>query len=108
MLNSDIALLRISKPIKFGKLVKSICLPSNTYDDPKTNTLLVAGWGQLTFENPDLPAMLQEVRLNIISDEECSRRYRGKEYTIYRSQICTWNYKKDACQVSQLKFDLSY
>ncbi len=100
MLNSDIALLKISKPIKFGKTVKPICFPHNSYDEPHGKTLVVAGWGQLTFENADLPVMLQDVTLNIISDGECSRKFKRKKYTIYRSQVCTWNYKQDACQVS--------
>lgn len=99
MMNSDIALMKTNKPIKFGKLVKSVCLPKKGYEEPKSKELVVAGWGQQDFENPDLPILLQDVNLDLITDLDCSKKYKRKKYTIYKSQVCTWTYKKDACQV---------
>ena len=73
-----------------------------------TNKLLVVGWGQTSYENKDLPTMLQEVVLDSINLTECSKKYQAaKGNKIYYSQICTWNKGQDACQVLFSYFILS-
>ena len=99
MLNSDIALLKIEKPIVYGKFVQPVCLPDNSYDEPLAPQVIVAGWGALKFNDDNIPMILQDVALNVVKDAECAKKYRMKKYTLYKSQFCTWNYKKDACQV---------
>ncbi|CAG2102654.1 unnamed protein product [Medioppia subpectinata] len=98
MFNSDVALMRVNRAIKMSKLVKPVCVPTVAFEDAKTKTLLVVGWGQTSFENKDLPTNLQEVILNRIDMDECARKYRAKGNTIYFSQMCTWNKGQDACQ----------
>ncbi|CAG2169584.1 unnamed protein product [Oppiella nova] len=31
-------------------------------------------------------------------DSDCAQKYKQKKYSLYKSQLCTWNYKQDACQ----------
>lgn len=100
MFNSDIALIHVNRPIKMGKLVKPVCFPKKPYQDLETTNLLVVGWGQTSYENKDLPTILQEVILKIIKLVECAKKYKTKGNKIYFSQICTWNKGKDACQVN--------
>jgi hypothetical protein len=99
MFNSDIALLKIARKIKLGPLVNGICLPTLMYEEPQEESVTVVGWGQTSFENKELPVMLQEISLNRISIEECAKKYKTKGNTIYKSQLCTWNKDQDACQV---------
>ena len=98
MLNSDIALMLVAKPIEYDKKISPICFPDNSFDEPRATKSVVAGWGAIEFDNENLPVNLQDVTLNIVTDKDCAKKYKQKKYTLYKSQFCTWNYKKDACQ----------
>ncbi|CAG2109194.1 unnamed protein product, partial [Medioppia subpectinata] len=98
MLNSDIAMMKVAKEIKFSNNVKPVCLPDNSYDEPLTMKMIVAGWGAVKFDDDNLPVKLQDVTLNLVKDADCAQKYKEKKYTLYKSQLCTWNYKQDACQ----------
>ena len=103
MFNSDIALLKTTKKIKLGKNVGGICLPTKTFEEPRTKEYIIVGWGQLSFESKmQFPEILQEVSLKNVDLIHCSKKYRQKKTVIYRSQFCTWKEGKDACQVSCL------
>jgi hypothetical protein len=91
MFNSDVALVKTAKKIKMSKLVNGVCLPTKPYEEPQSNNVVVAGWGQTSFENKELPVFLQEI--------DCAKRYKIKGNSLYWSQICTWNSNQDACQV---------
>lgn len=106
MLNSDIALMKTSQEIKYNRLVGPVCLPDNSYDEPRSKSVIVAGWGATKFDDDNLPIILQDVSLTVVKDGECAKKYRQKKYTLYKSQFCTWNYKKDACQVSLADYHL--
>lgn len=55
--NNDIALIRLSTDIKFGKQVQPICLPASNSEDEKLGlNATVAGWGNLKdIGNPQSP-----------------------------------------------------
>ena len=99
MYNSDIALLKTERPINFGPNVNSVCLPNTPFEEPKTTSMIVVGWGAVESGDRDMPVNLQEVTLDRISDGSCARKYQPKSSTIYKSQLCTFTEKKDACQV---------
>lgn len=99
MFNSDIALLKLDRPLKLGENVNGVCLPSRAYEEPHTRQLIVVGWGARKYQDTDLPVILQEVTLDRISDGSCAKRYQQRKNTIYKSQLCTWTKNKDACQV---------
>ncbi|XP_054167642.1 chymotrypsinogen A-like [Oppia nitens] len=98
MMNSDIAMIKTTRPIKFNKLVKPVCLPNHTYAEPRSLKMIAAGWGAEEFDNPNQPIRLRDVSLTLTTDKDCARMYQLKKQTIYRSQLCTWSYGKDACQ----------
>jgi hypothetical protein len=99
MFNSDVALVKTAKKIKMSKLVTGVCLPTKPYEEPQSNNVVVAGWGQTSFENKELPVFLQEIVLNRVTINDCAKRYKIKGNSLYWSQICTWNRNQDACQV---------
>jgi hypothetical protein len=99
MFNSDVALVKTAKKIKMSKLVTGVCLPTKPYEEPQSNNVVVAGWGQTSFENKELPLLLQEIVLNRVTINDCAKRYQIKGNSLYWSQICTWNRNQDACQV---------
>ena len=99
MFNSDIALIHLNRDIQMSKLVRPVCISRKRYEEPRSNKLLVVGWGQTSYENKELPTILQEVLLDTIKIDECAKKYKKKGNTIYYSQICTWNKGQDACQV---------
>ena len=102
MFNSDIALLKLDKPIKFTEFVNSICMPNTLFEEPRTTQLTVTGWGAIKYESRETPIIMQEVTLDRISDGSCAKKYEARKNTIYKSQICTWTAKKDACQVTKI------
>ena len=103
MYNSDISLIKVSKPLRMDRNVRAICLPKYTYDESTQKSLMVAGWGAKAFISKLMPIQLQEVKLPIISAKRCINRYKSKRITIYKSQICTWAKGKDACRVNSTK-----
>ena len=99
MLNSDLALMMTTKDIDYDPdTIQPVCLPDNSYDEPRAPNVTIAGWGATKFDDENMPIFLQDVTLNVVKDGECAKKYRQKKYTLYKSQFCTWNYKKDACQ----------
>ncbi|XP_015840900.2 serine protease nudel isoform X2 [Tribolium castaneum] len=71
-LKNDIALMKLSKPVRFNRYVRPICLPSQTtagndfLRGPKPNTVCVAvGWGA-TVEHGSDPDHLREVEVPIL------------------------------------------
>ena len=97
--SSDIAVMKIDGPIQFSKDVRPVCLPEQSYQDVRTKTLMVAGWGFMTYGANISPAQLRQVELNIIPIEKCAQIYAPIRYKIFKSQICTHNEGQDACQV---------
>merc|ERR1740131_196862 len=79
--NNDFALLKLKTPIAWGSNshIRPICLPS-VYDEYDTYEAIATGWG-LT-KSPSLPGprpspadKLQEVKLTVISNEECDIKW---------------------------------
>ncbi len=54
------------------------------------------GWGATEFSGP-LSTTLQKVKLNVISNSQCSTAY--PEDGITMNQMCTYTVDKDTCQV---------
>ncbi|XP_076234951.1 ovochymase [Calliopsis andreniformis] len=91
----DIALLRLSRNVKFTNFIKPICLPSNAI---LKKNLFVAGWGKT--ENRTSSQIKLKVSLPLVDKQQCQEIY---ENTARRSigygQICAGGQKgKDSCQ----------
>ncbi|XP_050435714.1 transmembrane protease serine 9-like isoform X2 [Adelges cooleyi] len=96
--DNDIALIKLTKPIKFNRTLQSICLPT-TKNDYSGQTGMVAGWGQLS-ELSGTSLSLRHTTIPIWSNRECATipEYVKPGYT--SNMICA-GFKvggKDSCQ----------
>ncbi|GFU81962.1 atrial natriuretic peptide-converting enzyme [Trichonephila clavipes] len=73
---NDIALLRMDKPVLFSDYLRPVCLPTAQEDAGLWHGrhCSVVGWGKLYEIGHTFPDSLQEVRLPVISTEECRKR----------------------------------
>ena len=89
-IKNDIAILKLSLPLKFNKQVQPACLPPKTWfpKDGKEDCY-VSGWGALAVppNGPiPYPEELQWLKQNIIANEKCQNLW--YKYTIHDSNIC--------------------
>ncbi len=69
--DNDIALLKLSHPVRTTKYVSFICLPEIPYEDPPVGSLCtVTGWGHLKYGAGSSPDLLHSAQVPIVS-----RRY---------------------------------
>ena len=97
--NYDIALLRLCKPVRRSKFVKTIALPSKDLELKQREKLAVAGWG-LTKERGRVSPILRVVKVDNIDMERCTASYEWLENN-GNTRICAgiWEYGgKDSCQ----------
>uniref|UniRef100_H3BXA5 Ovochymase 2 n=1 Tax=Tetraodon nigroviridis TaxID=99883 RepID=H3BXA5_TETNG len=66
----DIALVEVDQRIQFGTRVKPICLPLTEESVPPGTGCLLGGWGRVR-EKGRLPAVLREVRLDLVKPAKC-------------------------------------
>lgn len=93
--NNDIALLKLRKPVNFSKIIKPVCLPPPSID-PAGKEGVVVGWGR-TSEGGQLPAVVQEVRVPILSLNQCrGLKYRASKIT--NNMLCAGRASTDSCQ----------
>uniref|UniRef100_A0A1I8NZT7 Peptidase S1 domain-containing protein n=1 Tax=Stomoxys calcitrans TaxID=35570 RepID=A0A1I8NZT7_STOCA len=69
---NDIALLKLSQPVKFNDTVKAIALARKA--PPSGAAVLTSGWGRLGKSIPNTPRVLQYTILNALTNGECKRR----------------------------------
>lgn len=93
---NDIALVRLTQPIKYNENVGPVCLPwkfqGNTLED---KPVTVAGWGTTEFSGPKSKT-LQKVDLRTTSMARC----KADNVNANENTICTFATDKDSCQVS--------
>ncbi|KAG8433550.1 hypothetical protein GDO86_017739 [Hymenochirus boettgeri] len=105
--SGDIALVKLSSPVKFTEYILPICLSPSSGSFPTGTECWVTGWG---FINSDVkipyPGTLQKVMAPIISRDSCEQMYHSNslisasETMIQNDQICAGYQtgQKDACQ----------
>ncbi|KAJ8687274.1 hypothetical protein QAD02_023068 [Eretmocerus hayati] len=68
----DIALLRLSSPLKLNKLVQPIAIPKP--DSIPKGDVVLSGWGSISTSNvPILPDSLQKATLPVVDYDECKK-----------------------------------
>ena len=94
--DKDIALIKLRRPVSLGGNINTICLPQE-----KTvwgeRQAVVAGWGHTSFSGSD-SHVLQDVEVNLISQEQCKQMYSDEEITDNMLCAGTEEGGKDACQ----------
>ncbi|XP_012288929.1 trypsin-1 [Orussus abietinus] len=92
---NDLALLKLSRPVKFGNKVKSICLPSKGvgYEGKEAT---VTGWGRTVRDVSGNSTFLKQATLKILSLQECRDSPLGSHVT--SSMLCAFKNNTDTCQ----------
>ncbi|PSN50402.1 hypothetical protein C0J52_08570 [Blattella germanica] len=92
----DVAVIRVSQPFQYSESVQPISL---TFEEPAAGTpVVVTGWGALKYEGSS-PSQLQQVQVNIVDHEECSKAY-TKYGGVTAREVCAGVSQggKDSCQ----------
>nr|CBN81369.1 Polyserase-2 [Dicentrarchus labrax] len=98
LFNNDIALMKLSSPVKFTDYIKPICLANNSSQFHNSTPCWATGWGKLGKEDPS-PDLLQEVPIPVIGQKQCSCNYVSvSEANITDEMICAGQENKGACQ----------
>ncbi|XP_031838940.1 trypsin-1 [Nomia melanderi] len=95
--DNDIALVRLTKPIRFEGKMRPVCLPerAKTFSGLKA---VVTGWGALSASG-EISQTLQEVTVPILTNAECrNTKYPARKIT--DNMLCAGyeEGKKDSCQ----------
>ncbi|KAJ0177721.1 hypothetical protein K1T71_006594 [Dendrolimus kikuchii] len=93
--NNDIALLKLRKPVNFSKIIRPVCLPAAGVE-PAGKEGIVVGWGRTT-EGGQLPAVVQQVRVPILTLTQC-RRMKYNAARITGNMLCAGRASTDSCQ----------
>lgn len=97
--NNDIALIKLSKPVKFGAKVQPACLPDGSQTDFSGGLAVISGWGR-TAEKKSPSSVLRTVVVPVWSRKQCGETPYGPT-RITENMICSGytDGGKDACQV---------
>ncbi|XP_073719673.1 tryptase-like [Misgurnus anguillicaudatus] len=91
--DNDIALLQLSSSVNFTDYIRPVCLAAagSVFDEGLSSW--ATGWGvnrrdMNDFTDSDLPNILQEVEIPIVSNQNCSVAYNGSGVTITDNMLC--------------------
>ncbi|XP_076328804.1 mite allergen Der p 3-like isoform X2 [Tachypleus tridentatus] len=93
---NDIAVIEMEKAVKLDpSKLKTVCLPPLNSDlSPGTPTSVI-GWGRIGFYNTELPSVLQQVDVPVVSRKTCQIPL---EHNISENMMCAGGkVGKDAC-----------
>ncbi|XP_026214578.1 tryptase-2-like isoform X2 [Anabas testudineus] len=90
---NDIALVKLTKPLKLSDNIKALKLPSNSDNFSPSSECWITGWGNTDNDVPlRAPEPLQELKINIVSQAECQRHYPG----LTSDMLCAGGYGRGA------------
>jgi transmembrane serine protease 3 len=92
----DIAIVKLSKPIKFSNTIQPACLPASGEQVPDNTMGIVSGWGALK-EGGGSPDALNQVSVPTIGSASCRNSYGNLSP---KAMICAGYQggQKDSCQ----------
>ncbi|KAF4115402.1 trypsin Blo t 3-like [Onychostoma macrolepis] len=96
--NNDIALIQLSSSVNFSDYIRPVCLAAAGSVFSGGTESWVTGWGRLQEGATQLPDLLQEVMIPVVSYGDCNKNYGG---AITSNMICAGLLNvggKGACQ----------
>ncbi|XP_039541724.1 trypsin isoform X2 [Pimephales promelas] len=96
--DNDIALLQLSSSVTFSDYIRPVCLAAAGSVFVADTESWVTGWGLLQAGGTQIPDILQEVMIPIVSNSDCDNAYGGG---ITSNMICAGLLNqggKDSCQ----------
>jgi len=69
-LDSDIALIKLNRPVPFGQFVGTVCLPEKIDTVPLGTECFITGWGKIDPYN-GLHHKLQQAKLPVVANDVC-------------------------------------
>ncbi|NXI43363.1 TMPS9 protease, partial [Galbula dea] len=97
LLDFDVAVLELARPLVFNKYIQPICLPPAVQKFPVGKKCIISGWGDLQEGNATKPEILQKASVSIIDQETCNFLY---NFSLTDRMICAGflEGKIDSCQ----------
>ncbi|CAI5798686.1 transmembrane protease serine 9 [Podarcis lilfordi] len=97
LLDFDVAVLELERPLPFGKVIQPICLPLAVHKFPVGRKCMISGWGSLQEGNASKPETLQRASVGIIDQKTCNVLY---NFSLTEQMICAGflDGKVDSCQ----------
>lgn len=100
--DNDIALVRLSEPVKMGSTVSPICLPGTTpeYDPPEQSLGYIAGWGvtdKRTRHNQLMQAQVPVVNMDQCRSVKPDPSAGAIVYRFTDNMICAGGNQQDSC-----------
>ncbi|KAM3913443.1 anionic trypsin-2-like isoform 1-T1 [Leptodactylus fuscus] len=95
VLDNDIMLIRLKKPVRLNTQVKTVSLP--THCGEVGTSCLISGWGNTLSNGVNYPDILQCLKAPILADQLCQAAYPGQ---ITDNMVCLGFLEggKDSCQ----------
>ncbi|XP_039180309.1 transmembrane protease serine 9 isoform X2 [Crotalus tigris] len=75
LLDFDVAVLELARPLRFGKYIQPICLPLAVHKFPVGRKCLVSGWGSPQDGNASQPENLHRAAVGILEQTTCEELY---------------------------------
>ncbi|XP_008047898.2 transmembrane protease serine 9-like, partial [Carlito syrichta] len=97
ILDFDLAVLELTRPLAFNKHVQPVCLPLAIQKFPVGRKCMISGWGNTQEGNASKPDTLQKASVGILDHKACSVLY---NFSLTDRMICAGflEGKVDSCQ----------
>ncbi|KAM7327878.1 hypothetical protein ACRRTK_014245 [Alexandromys fortis] len=97
ILDFDVALLELARPLVFNKYIQPICLPLAIHKFPVGRKCMISGWGNMQEGNATKPDILQKASVGIIEQKMCGALY---NFSLTDRMLCAGflEGRVDSCQ----------
>ncbi|KAH8366279.1 hypothetical protein KR093_011557 [Drosophila rubida] len=95
-MRNDLALLRLATPLRFGRCVQPIRLPSSRRRR-LPHCYLVSGWGLSSASAKNVQRYLRGTIVCTVGNNRCRRMYQHGGVRIYRQMLCAYRPGHDSC-----------
>ncbi|XP_069849489.1 transmembrane protease serine 9-like [Dipodomys merriami] len=97
ILDFDVALLELARPLVFNKYIQPVCLPLAIQKFPVGRKCMISGWGNMQEGNATKPEVLQKASVGVIEQKVCSSLY---NFSLTDRMLCAGflEGRVDSCQ----------